>query len=319
MAQLLENILKAMRIHSYGGTDVFRLEDAPMPEIGPKDILLKVVATSVNPVDCYFRMGKLSGMVPVPLPWIPGLDASGIVAGVGTEVTRFKIGDAVYSRTDIKRPGTYAEYVAIDEAIVAMKPATISHVEAATLPLVSITAWEAIVRLGEVGAGQRVLVHAGSGGVGSIAVQLAKARGAHVIATTSARNMALVQSLGADEVIDYQAQQLAAATGDLDMVFDTIGGETQTASWPLLKKGGILVSIVSKPSDEVAASFGVRAGYLFIEPNAAILEAVAALVDEGRVRPVVGAEFALADMALAHELSQSRRARGKIAVYVGQP
>jgi NADPH:quinone reductase-like Zn-dependent oxidoreductase len=312
-------MMKAMRIHAYGGTEVFRLEDAAMPEIGPKDILLKVVATSVNPVDCYFRMGKLSGMLPVPLPWILGLDASGIVAAVGSEVTRFKVGDAVYSRPDIMRPGTYAEYVAIDEAIVAMKPATISHVEAASLPLVSITAWETIVRLGEVRAGERVLVHAGSGGVGSIAVQLAKARGAHVIATTSARNAALVRSLGADEVIDYQAQVLSEATGNLDMVLDTIGGETQTASWPLLKKGGILVSVVSKPSDEVAAKFGVRTGYLFIEPNAAILEEVAALVDAGKIRPVIGAEFALADLAEAHELSQSRRARGKIVVYVGQP
>lgn len=311
--------MKAMRIHAYGGTEVFRLEDAAMPEFGPKDILLKVVATSVNPVDCYFRMGKLSGILPVPLPWILGLDASGIVAAVGSEVTRFKVGDAVYSRPDIKRPGTYAEYVAIDEAIVAMKPATISHVEAASLPLVSITAWETIVRLGEVRAGERVLVHAGSGVVGSIAVQLAKARGAHVVATTSARNAALVRSLGADEVIDYQAQVLSEATGNLDMVLDTIGGETQTASWPLLKKGGILVSVVSKPSDEVAAKFGVRTGYLFIEPNAAILEEVAALVDAGKIRPVIGAEFALADLAEAHELSQSRRARGKIVVYVGQP
>ena len=312
-------MMKAVRIHAYGDTGVLRFEDAPLPEIGPKDVLVRVVATSINPVDWKIRQGHLQKMLAYPLPFTLGLDASGVVAAIGAEVTRFKLGDAVFSRPAIHRNGTYAEFVAIAEAEVAMKPATISHVEAATLPLVSITAWEVLVTAAGLTAGQRVLIHGGSGGVGSIAVQLAKARGAYVIATTSARNIGLVRSIGADEVLDYHNTVLRDVVGDLDVVFDTIGGDTQAASWALLKKGGILVSIVSPPSEELAQAHGVRKAFVFIDPNAAILAEVATLVDAGAIRPLIGAEFALSDIAKAHALSETGRAQGKIAIYVGQP
>ena len=311
--------MKAVRIHDYGNVEVLTYEEAPMPIISPTDVLVRVVAASVNPVDWKIREGYLRQMIPYPLPLTLGWDVSGVVEAVGSEVSRFKVGDAVYSRPDIKRNGTYADYVAIRADEVAHKPTTISHIEAASLPLAGITAWEALFTAGQLAAKQRVLIHAGSGGVGSLAIQLAKARGAFVIATTSGRNCAFVKTLGADEVIDYRTQRFQEVCKDIDIVVDTIGGEVQEASWSVLKPGGILVSIIRPPPDERAKALGVRGAFVFIEPNADILAQVAELVDTGSLRPIVGAEFALKDIAKAHTLSQSGRAVGKIVLYVGQP
>ncbi len=311
--------MKAVRIHAYGNADVLAYEDAPMPSIASNEVLVRVVAASVNPVDWKIREGYLKEMIPYSLPLTLGWDVSGVVEAIGADVSRFKLGDAVYSRPDIKRNGTYAEYVAIREDEIAHKPKRVSHVEAATLPLAGITAWEVLITTARLSAGQRVLIHAGSGGVGSLAVQLAKSRGAYVIATTSGRNLAFVKSLGADEVIDYSAQPFEVAVKDVDVVFDTIGGKVQEASWSVLKPGGILVSIVSPPPEERAIALGVRSAFVFIEPNAEILVQLADLVDTGLLRPIVGAEFALEDIAKAHAYSQTGRAVGKIALYVGQP
>ncbi len=176
-----------------------------------------------------------------------------------------------------------------------------------------------LITTAQLSAGQKVLIHAGSGGVGSLAVQLAKSRGAYVIATTSGKNRAFVESLGADEVIDYQTQQFTEILQDVDVVFDTLGGDIQESSWSVLKQGGILVSIVSPPAEEKARELGVRCAFVFIEPNAYILEQLAKLVEQGKLRPIVGAEFALKDIAKAHALSESGRTVGKIVLYVGQP
>lgn len=311
--------MKAVRIHQYGNADVLAYEDAPLPSILSNEVLVRVVAASVNPVDWKIREGYLKEMISYPLPLTLGWDVSGVVEGVGADVSRFKVGDAVFSRPDIKRNGTYAEFVAIREDEVAHKPKTISHIAAATIPLAGITAWEVLVTTAKLAAGQRVLIHAGSGGVGTLAIQLAKSRGAFVIATTSGRNLAFVKSLGADEVIDYGAQAFETAVKDVDVVFDTIGGKVQEASWSVLKRGGILVSIVSPPPQERALALGVRSAFVFIEPNAEILAQFADLVDAGVIRPIVGAEFALKDIAKAHAFSQTGRAVGKIALYVGQP
>ncbi|MDB5746574.1 MAG: Zn-dependent oxidoreductase, NADPH:quinone reductase, partial [Massilia sp.] len=229
------------------------------------------------------------------------------------------VGDAVFSRPDLARNGTYAEFVAIRAIECARKPRTISHVEAASLPLAGITAWEAMIDVAKVGPGQRVLVHAGSGGVGSLAIQIAKAAGATVIATTSGRNRALVESLGADQVVDYTTTKVADAVEPVDAVFDTLGGDVQEASWSLLKPGGIQVSIISPPDEAHAAALGVRGAFVFIGPNAPVLERLAAMVDGGTLRPVVGAEFSLDDIVAAHALSESGRAVGKIVLYVGAP
>lgn len=311
--------MKAVRIHAYGNADVLQYEEAPIPDVAPNDVLVRVVAASVNPVDWKIREGYLKQMIPYQFPLTLGWDVSGVVEAVGQKVSRFQVGDAVFSRPDIRRNGTYAEYVVIHEDEVARKPRTISHVEAATIPLAGIAAWEAMITTAGVTAGQRVLIHAASGGVGSIAVQLARFRGAHVIATTSEKNRALVKSLGADEVIDYRAQKFEEVVRDVDVVLDTIGGQVQDASWSVLKPGGILVSIISTPPPEKAKSLGVRSAFLFIQPSASILVQLAALIEDGKLRPVIGAEFALSDIAKAHALSQSGHAVGKIALYVGQP
>lgn len=311
--------MKAVRIHAYGNADMLQYEEAPIPDVAPDDVLVRVVAASVNPVDWKIREGYLKQMIPYQFPLTLGWDVSGVVEAVGQKVSRFQVGDAVFSRPDIKRNGTYAEYVAIHEDEVAHKPRTISHVEAATVPLAGIAAWEVMVTTAGVTAGQRVLIHAASGGVGSIAVQLAKSRGAHVITTTSEKNRALVKSLGADEVIDYRTQKFEEVVRDVDVVLDTIGGQVQDASWSVLSPGGILVSIISTPPQEKAKSLGVRSAFLFIQPSASILVQLAALIENGKLRPVIGAEFALSDIAKAHALSQSGHASGKIALYVGQP
>lgn len=311
--------MKAVRIHQYGGREVLSIDDIPVPAIAPDEVLVRVVAASINPVDWKVRAGYLAQMIPHPLPLTLGWDVSGVVAAVGAGVTQWQVGDAVFSRPDLARNGTYAEFVAIRAIECARKPRTISHVEAASLPLAGITAWEAMIDVAKVGPGQRVLVHAGSGGVGSLAIQIAKAAGATVIATTSGRNRALVESLGADQVVDYTTTKVADAVEPVDAVFDTLGGDVQEASWSLLKPGGIQVSIISPPDEAHAAALGVRGAFVFIGPNAPVLERLAAMVDGGTLRPVVGAEFSLDDIVAAHALSESGRAVGKIVLYVGAP
>lgn len=311
--------MKAARIHAYGDTSQIKIEDAPLPTLNPDDVLIRVVATSVNPVDWKIRKGYLKSMIPYEMPLTMGWDVSGIVEQIGPAVTKFKPGNAVYSRPDIARNGAYAEFVAVRESEIAFKPATISHVEAASLPLVSITAWESLFTTANLTAGQKVLIHAGAGGVGSIAIQLAKAKGAHVTTTASAAKSALVKSLGADEVIDYRAQDFSKLAKDMDVVFDTVGGETREKSWTTLKPGGMLVSITDRPSEDRAKAEGKRAAFVFIGPNAPILTDLAQMVDLGQVRPIIGAEYGLNDTAKAQEASETGRSTGKIVIYVGNP
>ncbi len=311
--------MKAVQIHEYGDADVLRYGDAPDPILNEDDLLIRVIGSSVNPVDWKIRAGHMKEALPLPMPFIPGWDVSGVIEEVGKSVSGFKVGDSVYSRPDIARPGPYAELVAIRASEVAVKPNTISHIEAGVLPLAGITAWDAIVTLGEVAEGQRVLIHAAAGGVGSLAVQIAKSRGAYVVGTASEANRGLVESLGTDEFIDYRSQRFQDVAKNIDMVFDTIGGTTQDNSWATMNPNGILVSITQPPSEDVAEQHGVRGTFLFVQPNAVALNELAALVDRGQVRPIVGAEFSLADITSAHALSETGRAKGKIALYVGQP
>ncbi len=311
--------MKAVRIHKYGDESVLSYEEAPMPVLEPDDVLIRGVAAAVNPVDWKIREGYLRQMIPYDLPLTLGWDVSGVVEDVGARVSRFKVGDPVFSRPDIQRNGTYAEFVAVRESEVAPKPQRVSHVEAASLPLAGITAWTSLFKAGGVQSGQRVLIHAASGGVGSLAVQLAKERGAWVAATTSGRNSDFVKSLGADEVVDYQKVRFSEVLRDMDMVFDTLGGEVQEESWKVLKPGGILVSVISPPPEDRAKELGVRSAFVFIQPDAEILKEMADLLDKGRIRPVVGAEFSLQDVVKAHRLSQSGHSVGKIALYLGMP
>jgi len=309
----------AVRIHQYGKRDTLSLDDIPVPAIGPDEVLVKVVAASVNPVDWKVREGYLAQMIPHALPLTLGWDVSGVIVAVGSAVSGWQPGDAVFSRPDLARNGTYAEFVAIRAIECARKPRTVSHAAAASLPLAGITAWETLVDNAAIRPGQRVLVHAGSGGVGSLAIQVARDQGATVIATTSARNRALVESLGAHQVIDYTSTRFTDVVEPVDVVFDTLGGQVQEDSWQVLKPGGVLVSIISPPDADKAKAHGVRGAFVFIGPNAPVLERLAAMVDGGRLRPIVGAEFGLRDVARAHALSESGRAVGKIVLLAGTP
>lgn len=315
----LESPMKAVFIESYGGQNVLQYGDQPIPEINDNEALIKVVATSVNPVDWKVREGYLGEMIHHEFPLILGWDISGIIENIGKNVSQFNIGDEVYSRPALEKNGAYAEYVAIKADELALKPTTKSFIESAALPLTGITAWEAIINTVKIEKGQSILIHAGSGGVGSIAVQLAKWRGAYVYSTTSKSNIDMVKSLGADEVIDYENLDFRDVVSEVDAVFDTIGGTVQENSWSVIKTGGILVSITQQPSQETAKRLNINGKFIFIEPNASILKELALLVDSGIVRPIIGREFSLKNIADAHKLSESGRAKGKIVINVNAP
>lgn len=239
------------------------------------------------------------------------------LARTGADVAvNYRSNESAARDPDLLRDGTYAEYVVIRETEVAFKPESVDHLHAAAIPLAGLTAWKSLIEAAGVARGQRVLIHGAAGGVGSYAVQLAKWRGAHVIATASAHNHDYLRGLGADEVLDYRSVRFEEVTGDVDVVFDTIGGDTHERSWQVLKKGGILVSIITLPPAEKAAAHGVRQAFVFIQPDAAVLAELAKLVDAGKLRPCVEAVLPLAVARRAQELSQGGHVRGKIVLKV---
>jgi len=308
--------MKAARIHTYGGPEVLKYEEAPLPKPGPGEALVRVHAAGVNPVDWKIREGYFKGRVNHSLPLILGWDLSGVVEATGSGVEGLKGDDEVYSRPDIARDGAYAEYIVVRETEVALKPKSIAHVPAAAIPLAALTAWQSLFDSARLSAGQKVLIHAAAGGVGSFAVQLAKWKGAYVIGTASSRNQDFVRKLRADETLDYQTTRLEDVVHDVDVVFDTIGGDTQKRSWKVLKKGGILVSIVGPPSAEEAAAHGVRQASVFVQPSATQLTELTKLVESGKLRPVVETVLPLSEARHAHELSQTGHTRGKIVLRV---
>jgi len=306
--------MKAVRIHEYGDVDVLRYEAAPRPEPAADEVLIKVHATSVNPVDWKIRKGWLKDFIPHRLPLILGWDVAGVVEQTGSQVSDFQVGDAVYARPDLTRDGAYADYIVVRAAEVAHKPATVDFEHAAAIPLAGITAWEAVLATGGLTSGQRVLIHAAAGGVGSLAVQLAKIQGAYVIGTASADNQAFLQELGTDECIDYRSTRFDEVVKDVDLVFDTLGGEVQARSWQVLKKGGLLVSIVEPPAESEAQRWGVRCAFVFIQPNAGYLTEIARLIDTGKLKPIVGQVLPLSRVQEAHQLSEHGHVRGKLVL-----
>lgn len=317
--------MKAVRIHEYGGPEVLRYEDAPRPSMGEGDVLVRVHAAGINPVDWKIRDGGMREHLHYTLPLILGWDVSGVVDAVGPGVhkgSRFGVGDEVFARTDIARDGAYAEYLAVRATELSRKPASLDHIQAAAVPLAALTAWQALVSApapymsAELRKGQTVLVHGASGGVGSFAVQIAKLRGAHVIATTSAGNMDVVRDLGADEVIDYTSVRFEDVVHAVDAVFDTVGGDTQDRSWTVLAPGGVLVSIVKPPAEDMARKYGVRAGFLFLQPLASQLDEIARAIDAGQIRPIVSEVLPLSDARKGQELSEGGHVRGKIVLRV---
>jgi len=308
--------MKAVRIHNYGGSDVLEIENIPIPEYADDEVLIQIHATSVNPIDWKVREGLLQSRNLHTLPLTLGWDVSGVVARAGSNVKKFKPGDEVYTRPDVHRDGSYAEYIVVKDNIVDFKPKSITHLEAASLPLMGLTAWTALIKIAEIKRGQKVLIHAAAGGVGSLAVQIAKEKGCHVIGTSSAKNTGFVLNLGANEAIDYNNQDFSEMLKDVDVVLASVGGKTLDDSWKVLKKGGILVSIAGQPDPEKAKEYKVRSASFFVEPDVAILEQIRHFIDTGIIRPVIGAVFTLDEIRKAHDLSQSGRARGKIVIKI---
>jgi NADPH:quinone reductase-like Zn-dependent oxidoreductase len=305
--------MKAIRIHQYGGPEVLEQVEMLRPAPGANEVLIKVKAASVNPFDWKVRAGYMKDIFPLTFPATLGFDVSGTVEEVGLGAARFKRGDEVYASLGLEGGG-YAEYAVAKEAIVAEKPSTLDHVEAAAVPVAGLTAWQALFEVAQLRAGQKVLIHAAAGGVGNFAVQFAKAKGAYVIGTASSRNQDFLGELGVDKAVDYQKTRFEDVVHDADVVLDTIGGDTQERSFKALKKGGILVSIVQPPSQELATKYGVRALFYGGRPSSANLSEIARLIDAGTVKTVVETVLPLAEARRAHELSQSGHARGRIVL-----
>jgi NADPH:quinone reductase-like Zn-dependent oxidoreductase len=308
--------MKAIRIHNYGGPEVLHYEDAPRPEPQAGEVLVRVHAAGVNPIDWKVREGHVKDFWSHKFPLILGWDLSGVVEELGRGVSRFKIGDEVYSVPDPNRDGAYAEYIVVRESELALKPKLLHHIPAATVPLAALTVWQSLFDTAQLQPGQRVLIHAGSGGVGHLAVQLAKWKGAYVFATASTKNKDLLRKLSVDEPIDYTQQRFEDVARNIDVVLDTIGGETQERSWSVLKKGGNLVSLVQPPSEEKAKELGVRAVFVGVQANGEQLAEIAKIIDSGKLAPVIDRILPLSEAGRAHELSQSGHVRGKIVLRV---
>lgn len=301
--------MKAVRIHAFGGPEAMRYEDAPRPEPKAGEVLIKVHATTANPADYKMASGRLG---PLPLPFTLGFDFSGTVEALGQGVTKWKIGEAVFGTA----VGSFAEYRVAPEAELAAKPAGLDHVKAVTLPVAALTAWKALFDVGQLKAGQKVLIHGGAGGVGGYAIQLAKDKGIFVAATASTRNQAYLKELGADLAIDYSSTRFEDVVRDADVVFDTQGGEVQARSFAALKKGGILVSIVQPPSQEDAAKHGVRAEFIRNNMNPQALESIAGLATAGKLRIEIASVLQLSEVGKAMEMLMTGHTRGKIVLRV---
>lgn len=331
--------MKAILCEHYGGAEVLQLaDDLPTPRVGPNGVLVRVHASSVNPIDWKLRCGLLAAVRPVIFPVIWGCDLSGVVTEVGPAVTLFKPGDEVYGFKDgyVAKTyrGTYAEYAVVPEKSLAKKPARLSHEEAAAIPLAALTAWQALLNQGKLKPGQRVLIHAGAGGVGVMAIQIAKAFDAFVAATASTQNQQLLRGLGADQPIDYTQEKIDGIRPKFDLVLDGVGQSVWPASFRALKFGGRLVTLAipipHKPAGKLrffsAAIAGLAGGTLLGalggkglriiqgKPRGGDLEKINALIDAGKIRPVIEKIFSLDQIAEAHRLSEQGHVRGKLVV-----
>ncbi len=306
---------KLIRFRCFGGKDVIEAEDIEVSQPDAGEVLVRVYAASVNPVDFKIRSGKYPSVKSDRLPYIPGRDVSGVVEKCGAQATRFKIGDEVFGIVGV-HGGGYAEEIAVDQDALAAKPSGLDHLHAASIPLAGQTAWQGLFRHGGLKAGQSVLIHGGSGGVGHFAVQFAKAKGARVLTTVSTDNVRFARDLGADVVIDYKKQRFEDHASDLDMVFDLIDGETRERSWARLKKGGVLVSTLTAPSQEKASQFGVRALRYTVEADGRELAEIADLVVTGRVKPHVTKTFPLEAAADAMASVEEGHSVGKTVLKV---
>ena len=310
--------MKAIRIHAFGGPEVLRLEEIEPPVPAGDEIVIRVIAAAVNPIDAKIRMGMLARMMGTKLPFTPGLDVAGVVSKTGDTVTRFKEGDAVYACLNMQRQGAYAEFAIAKEDEASLKPKNISFEHAAAVPVAGATAWQALIEIAKLERGQTVLIHGGSGGVGSFAVQIAKARGAKVIATASGANQHFLKEIGADQAIDYTATKFEEAVKNVDVVLDSVGDDTLKRSYAVVKKGGMVVSLVQPPDKAELDARGIRGSGFMVSPNTALLGELTKLIEAKKVRPIVTKTFPLAESAKAHEGIETGHTRGKIVLRVAE-
>lgn len=315
--------MKAILFKEFGPSSVLNQGEIAKPSVGPTEVLIKIAFTSVNPVDWKIRLGYLNDMLPHKFPIIPGWDAAGTIAEVGTQVRGFKKGDRVYSyarRPEVKF-GTYAEFVTVDESALAFAPKSVDLDAAAAVPLVALTAWQAVYDFAELKAKETVLVIAAAGGVGGFALQLAKLKGAQVVALARPNNHQYVKDLGADHVLDYTQPDIiselrALAPGGFDVIFDGAGGSSQELSWSVARKGARLVSIVDTPSPEKAKALEMKSGFIFVAPSGDQLRQIAALIDDGKLKLPEIRVRSVKEAAAAMDANMSRQERGKTVLKI---
>jgi len=305
---------QSIRLHEFGTSDVLRLEDVPVPEPGPGEVRIRVHAASVNPVDYKIRQGGYPPVEEKDLPMTMGRDVSGVVESVGDGADSFSVGAAVHAM--ITSGGGYIQHAIVNAGDAAAVPEGLSHEEAAAIPLAGLTAWQALIDHGQLRAGQSVLIHGGAGGVGHFAIQIAKAKGAKVFTTASAEDAALLRDLGADKVIDYRNQRFEEETGEVDLVIDLIGGETQERSWAVLASGGAMVSTLEEPSEERAREKNARTARFLVAPNGTQLKEIGDLVRKGQLRPIVKETLPLDRAAEAQDRLEQGHSVGKLVLTV---
>lgn len=310
--------MKAIVIEQYGGREMLveREMDSPTPKA--RQVVVELKATSINPVDWKVREGYMKEALPLKFPIILGWDAAGIIKEAGSEVKNFKVGDRVFARPATTREGTYAEEAVVDESLLAHLPENIPFEEAAAVPLAGLTAWQCLFDFCNMQEGDKVLIHAGSGGVGHYAIQIAKAFGAYVATTASGKNQSWVEDLGPDRFINYKEEDFTEVLEDYDIVLDTLGGDIQSSSYRVLKEKGYLVSIAQPPNEEEAEKYGVKAGFVFLDPKGEELAKLADMMANGEMTSVIGHRFDLTEEGLrdAHEVSESHHAKGKIVINI---
>jgi NADPH:quinone reductase-like Zn-dependent oxidoreductase len=310
--------MKAIVIDQYGEKEVLQEREMAQPIIQDDQVLLEIHATSINPIDWKLRAGYLKEMLPFDFPIILGWDAAGIIAEKGKNVSNFEVGDRVFTRPATTRQGTYAEYVAVEENLLAHMPSSMSFEDAAAIPLAGLTAWQCLVDFSGIKKDDKVLIHAGAGGVGTFAIQIAKSFGAYVATTASEKNVEFLKSLGADVVINYKEEEFSEILTDFDIVLDSMGGDIQSNSYKVLKPNGKLVSIAQPPSEEEAQRHQVDAGFVWLEPKGEQLQHLAHMYESGKLKVVIGESFDFNEKSLkeAHALSETHHARGKIVIQI---
>jgi NADPH:quinone reductase-like Zn-dependent oxidoreductase len=309
-------MMKAVVAHEYGAPEVLKFEEVPRPEPKEDEALVRVIASGVNPADPLTLSGKYAREWGTHLPLIPGYDIAGVVEKVGAKITNLKAGDAVYGYPTFG--GGWAEYVTVKQWEVAAKPKSLNFAEAAVVPMGALTAWQALVDVAQLHAGQTILVHGGSGGVGSFAVQIAKARGAKVIATASTANQDLLQQLGADVAVDYTKTKFEDVANGVDAVLDPVGKETLARSYSVVKKGGIVMSLVAQPDPAEIKKRGILGAGIFVHPNAKDLAEIARLIDTGKIKPVVTQVLPLSEAIAAQRQAATHHTRGKVVLRIAE-